>query len=188
MKNMYEFVTEGDVMNAAKNRAKIDHQCKKDTKWRQSDKPLFNWNLENYRVANRTRDGLLLHYFFTLCADDLSNVEVSGGGEEHRDIFNNIVDLKNLLIDCPSLIQYYSIMEGKTRYLTYEELRKLFVFNRVFVENLDGWRKEIHPEFNDRLRRISLNNKSMTYTDKEFCQLYRLYSTDGFKTTHSFFK
>jgi hypothetical protein len=99
------------VMQAYENGAEIDCRCDGNKKhgergWMRHANPKWNWDEADYRIANRTADGMLLQDILDGSEDDLSNIEFTSKREVP---YNKTVSKKeqmlSYLLYCPSSIK-----------------------------------------------------------------------------------
>ena len=72
----YDTISKGDVMNAFEAGAEIESIQKiEEEKWYYNHNPIWNWGMCNYRIANKTADGINFHEFIEQVEPHCANTE-----------------------------------------------------------------------------------------------------------------
>lgn len=143
-------IEEWQVMQAWKNGASIESTSRVHPKWVLTTEPTWNWEDNDYRIANLTADGMRLDQFCLI--------------EEGLLYVNSLVyGIKNLICVCcenPARIgECYAITtkkEKKLRPFTYEELKQHF--GKVIVSRDGNSMVTINRLYSDGSKSVSVSH------------------------------
>ena len=118
-------IEEWQVMQAWKNGASIESTSRVHPKWVLTTEPLWNWEDNDYRIADLTADGMRLDELVDKFPLSVSYI-INEGFKPSGDIPTRL--LINFIIKRPDLICKLKVhkKEKKLRPFTYEELKQHF--------------------------------------------------------------
>ena len=117
----YDIISKGDVMNAFEAGAEIETNYKDDIDRRHyiNKYPSFNWEDCNYRIANKTADGINFHDFIDQVEPNCANTEHYADDRWHQTKCSR-GELVRMLIFKPSMIKNQRLKPQQKKLVRFE--------------------------------------------------------------------